>query len=89
MNQTDDDSKLCMLFLSFKNQQMYLKNQTSNNLLIDAVFFWYMSNLFEEFSCSLFHSYFLKHDFPNEKIEYLCYINDGVRCSLWKSIIIH
>ena len=55
MNQTDDDTKLYILFLSFKNQQMYLKNQMSNNSFIDAITFWYMSNLFEEFYCNLFH----------------------------------
>ena len=55
MNQTDDDTKLYILFLSFKNQQMHLKNQMSNNSFIDAIIFWYMSNLFEEFSCNLFH----------------------------------
>ena len=55
MNQTDDDTKLYILFLSFKDQQMYLKNQMSNNSFIDAITFWYMSNLFEEFSCNLFH----------------------------------
>ena len=55
MNQTDEDTKLSMLFSSFKNQQMYLKNQMSNNLFIGAQFFWYMMNLFEEFSCTLFH----------------------------------
>ena len=55
MNQTDDDTKLHILFLSFKNQQMYLKNQMSNNSFIDAITFWYMSNLFEEFSCNSFH----------------------------------
>ena len=50
MNQTDDDTKLHILF-----QQMYLKNQMSNNSFIDAITFWYMSNLFEEFSCNSFH----------------------------------
>ena len=55
MNQTDDDTKLYILFLSFKDQQMHLKNQMSNNSFIDAITFWYMSNLFEEFSCNLFH----------------------------------
>ena len=55
MNQTDDDTKLYILFLSFKNQQMYLKNQMSNNSFIDAITFWYMSNLFQEFYCNLFH----------------------------------
>ena len=55
MNQSDDDTKLYIIFLSFKNQQMYLKNQMSNNSFIDAIIFWYMSNLFEELSCNLFH----------------------------------